>query len=90
MSPTDDDSLLVFPCSFPIKAMGRMDDDLEALVVELIGRHVPAEHIEEVTTRASGQRRYLAVTVTVQATSRAQLDAIYMELTADSRVRFAL
>lgn len=90
MSATDDDSLLSFPCSFPIKAMGRMDDDLEALVVDLISRHVPAHHIDEVTTRASGQRRYLAVTVTIQATSRAQLDAIYMDLTADSRVRFAL
>lgn len=85
----EDDSLLRFPCSFPIKAMGRMEDDLETLVVDLVRRHVPAQHIEEVRTRASGQRRYLAVTVTIQATSRSQLDAIYLDLTAEPRVRYA-
>lgn len=86
----EDESPLSFPCTFPIKAMGRMEDDLEALVMALVRRHVPEEHIDRVHTRASGQGSYLAVTVTIHATSRAQLDAIYLDLTADHRVRYAL
>ena len=41
-------------------------------------------------TRASRGGRYLAVTVTVRAQSRDQLDDIYRALSAHERVLFAL
>jgi len=85
-----DESPLKFPCEFPIKAMGEDSPGFEALVVDIIERHVPGEDRRQVRTRGSRNGRYLAVTVDIRATSRAQLDAIYRELSAHQRVVVAL
>ena len=84
------DELFNFPCDFPIKIMGRCDCDLEILVVEVINRHVSDLSENAVTTRPSGKGNFISVTVTVNATSREQLDNIYRELTAREEVLMAL
>lgn len=87
----DTNSLIEFPCDFPIKVMGLATDGFEALVVELIERHIEGGMPEgKVSSRESTGGKYLSVTVTVQATSRGQLDAIYRDLTACERVLMAL
>jgi putative lipoic acid-binding regulatory protein len=88
MSETD--SLLEFPCSFAIKAMGKSRDDLDAIVVEIVRRHVDDLHEGAVTTRPSKAGTYTSVTVTIQATSRAQLDAIYQGLSDCPDILMAL
>lgn len=85
-----DDALFDFPCAFPIKAMGRDEADFEAAVVEIVRRHAPDLGEGAVSTKPSRGGRFVAVTVTITATSRDQLDAIYAELTADARVLMAL
>ena len=84
------ETLLKFPCRFPIKAMGRAEDDFDALVVEIVRRHVPDLKESAVKTRSSRGGRYLSVTVTIEATSKAQLDAIYQALTDNERVLLSL
>jgi uncharacterized protein len=84
------ESALEFPCDFPIKALGRAESDFDALVVSLIRRHVPDLAEGAVSVRRSRHSQYLAVTVVVRATGRAQIDAIYRELTACDRVLVAL
>lgn len=79
-------SLLDFPCVFPLKAIGTGPDDFEALVVEIVRRHIPYLEAEASATRLSGGGKYLAVTVTFQAESQAQLDALYGELKDQPRV----
>jgi putative lipoic acid-binding regulatory protein len=83
-------SLFEFPCSFPLKAIGRAGDDFEALVVAIVRRHVPAWDACAVTSRPSRAGKYLAVTVTFTAESQAQLDALYRELSAHERVVMVL
>lgn len=83
-------SLLQFPCDFPIKAMGLDADDFAAQVVMIVQRHAPDLRENAVTLRPSGQGRYVSVTVTIQAQSQAQLDAIYQDLTACKAVLMAL
>ena len=78
--------LLEFPCSWPIKVIGKDSDGFERLVVEILGRHVPAAATGEVTTRPSGAGTYLAVSVTFTATSQRQLDDLYRELGTHERV----
>lgn len=90
MNMSKQETLLEFPCDFPIKAMGRAEDDFEALVVTLVRKHVPDLHEGAVNTRDSSGGRFLSVTVTVRATSREQLDNIYRELTACEQVLMAL
>ena len=85
-----DESIFEFPCDFPIKAMGKADQDFDCLVVGLIRKHCPNLHEGSVETRLSAGGKYMSVTVTIQAESKGQLDSIYMDLTAESRVLVAL
>lgn len=87
---SDDDSLLTFPCDFPLKVMGEAGEDFAALIVDIVSRHAPDFDASRITLRASSGGRYLAVTCTLRATSRAQLDALYRELTVHPRVKVAL
>lgn len=87
---SDDETLFDFPCEFPIKVMGEAADDFDGLIVGLVRRHSPDLGEGAVSTRMSRGGRYMSVTVTIQARSRAQLDAIYMDLTAHDRVLMAL
>ena len=84
------ESLLIFPCEFPIKAMGKASTAFEMQVIDIMRRHVPDLDEAAITRRPSQGGHYLAITVTVQATSRAQLDAIYRDLTACKAVLMAL
>ena len=86
----DEESALKFPCEFPIKAMGRATPELEIAVLEIMNRHVPDLGEGAVKTRASRNGNYLSITVTIQARSRDQLDAIYRELTSCEHVVFAI
>jgi hypothetical protein len=82
--------LLQFPCSITIKAMGVACEEFEWLVVELIRRHAPDLGENAVRSRPSRGGKYLAVSVTVQAQSRDQMDAIYQSLSAHEQVLMAL
>ena len=85
-----EETLFEFPCDFPIKVMGRADAGLEALVIEILQRHAPDFDPATLAVRDSRQRNYLALTATIRATSREQLDNIYLELTACEQVLMAL
>jgi putative lipoic acid-binding regulatory protein len=79
-----------FPSEFPIKVMGRHDSDLRALTQAIIERHAGPQQESSVRTRTSADGNFLALTYTVVASSREQLDAIYRELTACKAVLMAL
>jgi len=84
------DTLLEFPCRFPIKAMGKDEDEFVAHVLNLVTPHFPEIAEGDITTRPSSGGKYISVTITVTATSKLQLDAIYYALTDSERVIMAL
>ena len=84
------DSLLEFPCRFPIKAMGKDEDEFVAHVLNLVTPHFPEISEKDIKTRQSNGGKYISVTITVTATSKLQLDAIYYALTDSDRVLMAL
>ena len=90
MGSPDDDTLLEFPCEFPIKAMGPAEPDFVLHVLALVREHAPDVSDDSVATNASRRGTYVSVTVNVTATSKAQLDAIYRSLNADRRVVMTL
>lgn len=90
MDTNQEETLLEFPCKLPVKALGRNDDGFEALVTELILNHAEMYSGEQVTTNSSGAGKYVSVTVTVEALSKAQLDRIYQDLTDCEQVLIAL
>lgn len=85
-----DESPLRFPTAFPIKVMGARADGFVDAVVELVRRFDPGFDAATVSTRASRGGRWLGVTVTITATSRAQLDELYRALSAHPMVRVVL
>lgn len=84
------ESLLQFPCRFPIKAMGLAEEGFDDLVVAIVRQHAPDLQEGAVVTRPSKGGKWLSVTVTIRATSRAQLDAIYQALSDHEKVVMAL
>ncbi len=86
----DSSDLLEFPCPFPIKVLGNDIDDFEVLVADIVRRHVGVLPDSSVTRRSSRGGKYLAVTVTIEAQSREQLDGIYRELSSHQSIIMAL
>ena len=87
---SEEETLLKFPTDFPVKIMGARHDDFAQTMVELVMRHAPDFRPETVEMRVSGSGNYLSVTCVVRATSKAQLDALYREITAHPWVKMAL
>jgi putative lipoic acid-binding regulatory protein len=87
---SQDQTLLTFPTDFPIKIMGERRDDFAQAMVELVLRHAPDFKADSVEMRASSSGNYLSITCVVRATSKAQLDALYREITAHPWVKMAL
>ena len=83
-------NLLEFPCELAIKVMGVAAVDFEAVVLEIVGRHLGVPAPDAVRVRTSRGGRYVSLSITVEAHSRAQLDALYRELSAHERVLMAL
>lgn len=88
--PDPASSPLVFPCDFPLKVIGLRTDDFAQTMVEIVLRHAPDFGPETVKMRVSAGGRYLALTCVIRARSRAQLDALYRELTAHPAVKVVL
>lgn len=87
---SEPDSLLEFPCDFPIKVMGAARDDFAQAVVTVVRAHAPDFDAASLEMRASGKGNYLAVTCTVRATSREQLDNLYRDLSSHPYVKIVL
>lgn len=81
---------LQFPCAFEIKAMGIDDGRFHEVVIEIIRQHCDAIQDGSVRTRASSGGKYVSVSIVIEASSRAQLDAIYDDLTAHDKVLMRL
>jgi uncharacterized protein len=85
-----EETILKFPTSFPIKAMGKREDDFAQTVLEIILKHAPDFDASTVEMRPSKNGNFISVTATINATSKAQLDDIYRALTAHPAVLMAL
>ncbi|MDA0191479.1 MAG: DUF493 domain-containing protein [Proteobacteria bacterium] len=88
--PAGQETLLEFPCAFPLKIMGRADDALAQAVLAVVVRHDPGFDGATMEMRASSGGKYVSLTCTVTATSKPQLDALYRELTSHPLVKVVL
>lgn len=85
-----DETLIHFPCEFAIKIFGVASDEFEVNVLTLIRKHFPDVKENAIQSRLSKDGKYLALTITVNANDREQLDNIYRDLTASPYVLMAL
>lgn len=90
MSNPDRQTLLEFPCDFPIKIMGARVDEFAQVIVALVLEHAPDFDAASVEMRPSSKGNYLSLTCTIRATSQRQLDDLYRALTSHPLVKVAL
>jgi uncharacterized protein len=83
-------SLIEYPSEFPIKVMGAQVDGFVETIVAVARRHDPTFDESKIELRPSRAGNYLGITITITATSREQLDALYSELTAHPMVKVVL
>lgn len=88
--PAEGESLLTFPCVFPLKVMGRREDGFAQAVCDVVQRHAADFHPNTLEMRTSKNGRYLSLTVTLNARSKEQLDALYSELSKHPMVMMVL
>ena len=84
------DSLIEYPSLFPIKVMGLHGDDFVHQITQVARQFDPFFDAATVELRPSSTGKYLGVTITVTATSREQLDSLYLALTAHPAVKVVL
>lgn len=85
-----EESLLEFPCDFPLKIMGATREGFAQAIVEIVLKHAPDFDAAGVEMRPSKAGNYLSLTCTIRAVSKPQLDALYRELTSHPWVKIVL
>ncbi len=90
--PTDaaSSSLISYPCQFPIKVMGLKVDGMVNAITHIAQQFDPTFDASTLELRESKGGKYLGVTLTVNATSREQLDEIYRTLSTHPMVKVVL
>ena len=89
-TPPARESLIEYPCDFPIKVMGERVDGFVHAITHIAKQFDPGYDASTVELRESSSGKYLGVTITVQATSREQLDELYRTLTSHPMVKVVL
>lgn len=84
------DSLIEYPCRFPIKVMGTKTDGLVHAITLIAREFDPAFDASSIELRESKAGNYLGVTITINATSREQLDELYRTLSTHPMVKVVL
>jgi putative lipoic acid-binding regulatory protein len=83
-------SLIEYPSAFPIKVMGANVEGFVDTVDRIVRQFDPTFDPTSIERRASRGGNYLGLTVTVTATSREQLDALYRALSSHPMVKVVL
>ena len=89
-TPPEQDTLLEFPCAFPLKIMGLTNTVLAQTVLDIVHRHAPDFDGATMEMRASSGGKYVSLTCTINATSKPQLDELYRELSGHPLVKVVL
>jgi putative lipoic acid-binding regulatory protein len=90
MADTEGESLLEFPCSFPIKIMGRDQESFRLAAVELVERHAGKVAEDAISLSPSRNGNFVSITITIEAQNQQQLDNIYNDLSRHEEILVAL
>ena len=87
---TEQETLIEFPCDFPIKVMGETHADFTSEVIKTICQLEPSFDASKIEMRGSSGGKYISLTCSVYVTSKPQLDDIYCALTSHPMVKVTL
>ena len=78
--PLEPETLIEYPCDFPIKVLGRTQAGFAQTVLDIVRAYAPDFDGSSMEMKTSKQGKYLSVTCVIRATSRQQLDDLYRAL----------
>lgn len=84
------ETLLEFPCQFPIKIMGLADEEFEGIVVAILNKWVPDLGEAAIVSKHSANGKYISITATINAQSQEQLDNVYRALSGHPKILVVL
>lgn len=90
MPDNSSDSLIEYPCDFPIKVMGKNHPDLKPAVIHICQQFDEQFDISTIEERTSKENKYLGLTVIIHAINRTQLDEVYRTLSTHPLVSVVL
>ena len=86
----EEESLIEFPCVFPIKEMGPATPEFHAEIEKIALANDPDFDKKKTTQNTSKTGKYVSLTLQINAVGKPQLDAIYKDLTDHELVLWAL
>lgn len=86
----DNESLLEFPCQFPIKMMGNNCENFRSIAIEIVQKHTGTISADAIKIAPSRNGTYVSLTITIVAQDQQQLDNIYRDLSNHDDVLVAL
>ena len=85
-----EESLIEFPCEFPIKVMGKTQYNFSIEIINIIQKYVPGFDASKIEMKDSAKGNYTSLTCLCQVESKLQLDNIYRALTSHPLVKYVL
>ncbi|MCK5812704.1 MAG: DUF493 domain-containing protein [Cocleimonas sp.] len=87
---SEEESLIEFPCDFPVKVMGAAIPEFHQCILEIANKHDPHFNPDKTKQRDSKTGKYTSLTLIIHAENKPQLDALYQDLTDCELVLWAL
>lgn len=87
---TSSETLIEFPCHFPIKVMGEIHDEFTSTVIEIIKQKNGKFDPSTIEMKGSSEGRYISLTCFVYVTSKPELDDIYRSLSSHPMIKIVL
>ncbi len=79
-----------YPCDYPLKVIGRAQDNFRQLVVETLQQHDPVFDETTVVEIASGKGTFVSVRVSITATGEEHVKTVVSALMATGRVQMVI
>ena len=90
MSEQEQETLIEFPCEFPVKVMGAAIPEFHSAVEKIAQAHDPKYDSSLTKQNTSKTGKYVSLTLKIHAENKPQLDALYQDLTNHELVVWAL
>ena len=87
---TSPETLIEFPCHFPIKVKGEVHDEFTSTVIEIIKQKNGKFDPSTIEMKGSSEGRYISLTCFVYVTSKPELDDIYRSLSSHPMIKVVL
>ena len=90
MTEDSSESLIEFPCYFPIKIIGDAHQDFINQISVLITKHIEDFNTKKIEFKFSKEGKFISLTCTIYVTTKKQLDLIYIDLSSHPMTKFVL